>query len=626
MKTRSRVLAATVAGAMMLFTLTGCSNNDKVSLASTQTAVPTAIPTAVAEAPVVSLVANNGTNESQMPTLMIGLDPTQRNSISMLNHLAVLTQEINASQNSRLYLEEAYSSLINNTYPNAVDNRTLSQLTNILDTLEKYRMIAVKRDRLEYVYEQNRAEALRSAVPSPLGLMSAVQSFNLAKLAASVVYMAVDSATSYASASAQADMQYLQDGWVLDDEAASALHNSRKDTFSYMVSIVGDYSLPGDLALSEGAVEEFVEWENNSNVVQRIQFLESNRETYQALGTYWIVLAESYYENGQFDKCLSAVASYEALDVQIFRNDYEYARVLPLAVIAAGEVLAGDQYVTTVERYLGQIMSNTDYSDWVSHYFAAQAYVELYSRTGKQVYLEKAYDVVVDNVNGLVNVQRELNAEYLAPVKAVEAPKDATKAEKADISNYNKLLKEERKTELPPVYEPLLLNCELLFSLAEELDIPAEKKQLVESILHGNGECIFLSTPIDDQFRFESTDAGYTELTISFDGKKLVLPASLVSDGSVITVTVIPAEGETVTFNDWVVSKVDRKEESNLASFEVTYQSAAADEYKYAAGATISIDVSSGISETEPIHYEYVTTAEKTLYLFNAVGFKKVEE
>ena len=68
-----------------------------------------------------------------MPALMIGLDPTQRNSISMLNHLAVLTQEINASQNSRLYLEEAYSSLINNTYPNAVDNRTLSQLTNILD-------------------------------------------------------------------------------------------------------------------------------------------------------------------------------------------------------------------------------------------------------------------------------------------------------------------------------------------------------------------------------------------------------------------------------------------------------------------------------------------------------------
>ena len=80
--------------------------------------------------------------------LLEGLDETQRNSISMLNHLAVLTQEINASQNSRMYMEEAYSMLINNTFPNAVDSRTLSQLTGILDTLEKYRMIAVKRERL----------------------------------------------------------------------------------------------------------------------------------------------------------------------------------------------------------------------------------------------------------------------------------------------------------------------------------------------------------------------------------------------------------------------------------------------------------------------------------------------
>ena len=39
------------------------------------------------------------------------LDETQRNSINMLNYLVVLTQEINASQNSRLYLEETYSAL-----------------------------------------------------------------------------------------------------------------------------------------------------------------------------------------------------------------------------------------------------------------------------------------------------------------------------------------------------------------------------------------------------------------------------------------------------------------------------------------------------------------------------------
>ena len=60
----------------------------------------------------------------------------QANAIAMLNYITVLTQDVNASKNSRLSMEAAYSSLINNTYPNAVDNRTLSQLTSLLDIMD----------------------------------------------------------------------------------------------------------------------------------------------------------------------------------------------------------------------------------------------------------------------------------------------------------------------------------------------------------------------------------------------------------------------------------------------------------------------------------------------------------
>ena len=69
------------------------------------------------------------------------LTSQQKNALAMLNYITVLTQEINASKNSRVYMEEAYSTLINNTYPNAVDSRTLNQMTGLLDTMEKYRMI-----------------------------------------------------------------------------------------------------------------------------------------------------------------------------------------------------------------------------------------------------------------------------------------------------------------------------------------------------------------------------------------------------------------------------------------------------------------------------------------------------
>lgn len=86
------------------------------------------------------------------------LSDTQRNSVNMLNYMTVLTQKINQSPNNQVFLENAYSSLKNDLYPNAVDNKTQAQSTSLLDTINGYRMISVKRDRLEYIYEQNKAQ------------------------------------------------------------------------------------------------------------------------------------------------------------------------------------------------------------------------------------------------------------------------------------------------------------------------------------------------------------------------------------------------------------------------------------------------------------------------------------
>ena len=56
----------------------------------------------------------------------------QNNSLAMLNYITVLTQEINSSKNNRLYLEDVYSSIINDIYPNSIDSRTLSQFKELL--------------------------------------------------------------------------------------------------------------------------------------------------------------------------------------------------------------------------------------------------------------------------------------------------------------------------------------------------------------------------------------------------------------------------------------------------------------------------------------------------------------
>ena len=544
----------------------------------------------------------------------VELSSEQRNAVAMLNYITVLTQDINASKNSRLYMEEAYTSLINNTYPNAVDSRTQSQLSGLLDIMEKYRMIDVKRERLQYIYEQNQAQAIREAIPNPMGLLSAVHSFQPGKLAASIVYMAVDSVSSYMSYNTGTDLQYLKDGWMLDDEEATALHDSRKGTFTYMLSMVRDKSLPGDMTLTENAVEEFVKWKNNDNVVARIQFLESNQKTYAAYGGYWLVLAESYYHHGDYAKCLDAIGKYEDLGTRIFRYDYELAKILPLAISAAREIYTDEEFVPLAVRYAQMITDNTDHDQWALRYFAAQTYVGVYEITQRTDYLRDAYSMMLDNVNYLIEEQQDKNKAYLDAIQTISKPKNATKEEKTEIDKYNTMLKKNRGTELPPVYEPLRLNCDLLFVLAEEMRIPESEQVKVDDILHHNGSMLFLTVPLDRKYQFLQQSEQYNgEDEIAFYGNYMILPAAHVTDDAIITVTVKEkGKAQETIITDWKIDKVDRKKEGDLSTFFVIYNSEDARKYHWKPDSAIAIEVipkkDAGIA---PLTYRYIAVGTK---------------
>ena len=514
------------------------------------------------------------------------LTDTQYNSINMLNHLTVLTQEINSSKNSRLYLEQAYSSIVNNYNPNAIDDRTLGELNALLDTLEDYRMTAVKRERLNYIYEQNKAQSLRDAIPKPIILLDT----NKKSLVTSLIFLPIDSAKSYLTSSAQADLKYLQDGWTLDDEDAEVLHKQRKDTFSYMVKTVNENQLPGELALTEDAVNTFVEWKNNENVTARIRFFESNQDTYKAFGGYWLTLAESYYENNEYTKCLSAIKAYEDLEICIFRKDYDYAETLPIAITSAEQSLDRPEYITEAERYAESIIDNTEIDQWSPRYFAAQTYIDLYGETREERYLKAAYDIALDNVNNMVAKQRSMNDTFLKEVVNAEAEKGATAERKKEIKQYNKMLKEERKTELAPVYEPLTLNCDLLFALADEMKISDTDKQQIEQILRENDSPLFLVEELDNLYRFESKQIDESEIDISFEGDKIVVPAKYVTKDSKITVE-IKGKEETEKIDDWTVDGVIRKKGEGLDTFKAVYVSETADDFKYKDNMNIAISI-----------------------------------
>lgn len=554
----------------------------------------------------------------------------QNNSVIMLNYLTTITNEINASNNSKLYLEEVYSSILNNTDPK-IDTSTQDYLNDLIKTLQQYRMIGKKREHLEYLYEQKKAQSLRSAIPNPLGLLSAVQAGSLKKIIAAGIYMATDSILSYQASNSEAELEYLKEGWALDEEQQKNLDNSNLRLFNYMIDIAREYNIPTNMTLNNEDVSYFVKCENNNNLHQRLQSLETNKSKYEKFGSYWILLAKTYYEMADkgydstgYKKCLDAVKEYEALKIHIFRKDHDYANVLPLAISSANETKSQGEYVKYADKCAQAIMDNTNSDEWSLRYFVAQTYVDLYSKTKKDDYLKKAYEIAVNNVNELVNEQKKKNAAYNAPIKEEKEPKGATKQDKEDIKQYNKMIKEQRKTELPPVYEPLVLNCDLLFALAGQIDISASEKTRIEGILHDNGEVLFETAPLDNLYRFEKSNNDFTN--IGFDGEELTIPASYLSADSSIKVTVTDNDG--TVYEDWEIDEVDRGKSNDVNEFIATYESPTIGKHEYTPESMIKIEINPSVnSNCENIVVNYKVDNFKTYaFFFDNYDFVKVEK
>lgn len=566
---------------------------------------------------------------SLAPTPEVIMTQEQQNSINMLNYLTVLIQEIQESKNSRLYLESAYSELLNNTEPSIVDDLTLDEYEKILTIIEEYRMTAVQRERLQYIYEQNSASAIRSAMPNPLAVLNVAQARNPLKSIVSLTYTAVDSVNSYNSYTQQLDLQYLQDGWALEDKESANLHDSRTSMFSYMVRV--SRNLPAGITLSEEAVNNFVAWKNKDNITSRIRWLESNQETYRFFGEYWLVLADSYYENEDYEKCLEAISEYEALDNSIFRKDIRFAQTLPCAIVAAQEALKDESYVELAAHFARLIVDNTDNSDWSLRYFAAQTYADLYGKTDDRAYLQCAYDLAYDNVNELVPKQHELNNTYLSEIVEATAGKGADKAEKETIKAYNKLLKEARKTELPPIYEPLRLNCELLYALADQLEVNQTQRADIDKILHPNGDRLFLNVPLDDQFRFaEDLAFDMSKVSVEYSDRKfknstITIPALYVPNGASVTMTISGAD-PVQTFADWTLDTVDRKKSDAPEDFIAIFSSTEAKHADFKDGDLVTITVMPpcGREDVQTLTIEFQVHRTSGFWGISSLEFERV--
>lgn len=550
-------------------------------------------------------------------TVLMGFqtDPVQMNSVHMLNYLTLLLSEIHASSNDRIFLDQVYFDLLNNTDPNSVDQATQSEYNVILDLLYRYKMIDENRERTLFLYERNLALTLREAVPNPINVMNILTAESKEEIILAALNLAVDSVSSYMNAAGEAEIEYLQEGWILDDEVSNELHNSRKSLFNYMIAVAHEYNLPKDMCLTAARVDSFIEIRSITNIALRLQRLKDSEADYQYFGDYWLLLTESYYLNGDYEEALEAYGRYLELDIGIFRMDQGLASTIPYAIVSARKVLSDEDYLAFATEQLALLEKNSDRKDWALRYYASQTYVELYALSGDAELLKEAYALILEATSPLIDDQNALNEQYLAQIVEVKSSKDATKEEKNTVKAYNAHLKEARKTALPPVYEPLRLCCDLLFSIAEELGISKAEQSRVDAMLHENGDALFLDVDLDNRFRFSTRGQSIPtdSVTVEFDGKTFSIPAKYVSEVSRITMLV---NGKEIT--SWTPSKVDRAKSNSVDLFTAEFTSPETGDIDYIDGSVVTFWIHAYEGSSDPLVFKF--QVEKTVVLYVPVS------
>ncbi|MCR5515152.1 MAG: hypothetical protein K6F41_01730 [Lachnospira sp.] len=553
------------------------------------------------ESVVETTIQNESDITSEDQTLEV--DKEIQNSYSMMYYLAFTAENIRTSKNNRLVLDDTYTALLNDINPGAIDERTQEHLSNLRDIIKSYLNVNTKRERLQYIYNQNKAAAMRNAVPNPVAILSMANSIDWKRLAVATVYTVVDSYNSYKSASESADMEYIMSGWDLDDEELAAVQKNRDRAFDYMVDMVQQYDLDGLKTFNEKDVATYTEICQIESPTEKIVRLKAEEEKYELFGNYWLELANCYFETDKYSECLECVSRYDKLYTGIYRKDANYVQILPKAIVAAQNTYSGDEYIEHVGRFADSIIANTETKDWSTRYFAAQVYLDLYTKSNQNSdYLDKAYEIIYENVSVLLSEQRSINDKYVNAVQEekIKEPdyskmsadekkkkKQEYKDEKERVKKYNKELKNARKTELPELYEPLVLNCDLLFALAEKKGISQTEKDDIDALLQSSTNGIFCVAPINNAYSF-SDNSVTVGATLKDD--EIYIPVVLLTKESEISIVITDGDKTTV-IDDYKISEVKRKGSSSINDFTAKITSKKWKKYKWTKNSSINITI-----------------------------------
>lgn len=319
---------------------------------------------------------------------------TPEEELKLTRKLLYETSRVLVSQNNRTVLDEIYSF---DWYPD-ISLTNSHYIADFRSDISEFKSIDVKRERLEYIYNQKKSMEIASLVPNALSVATvAFSSGNPKRAIIAIAGTALSSINSYLSTKQKNELEKIQDQWNLDDEASKVFNNLTNSIFINLTALSQNYGFSRSDFASPETIKEFVKIVEDENTTAKdiIMRFVGNRteEELSKFSDYWRIIATAYYELEDYKSALSSIKKYEECFEDVFYHDENYAQMMMIKAYCIDELsIDKTEIVDELVKIADAIYNNfLEGEGWVQKYYCYQIYMDIADYTGDKSYLVKAF-------------------------------------------------------------------------------------------------------------------------------------------------------------------------------------------------------------------------------------------
>lgn len=247
-------------------------------------------------------------------------------------------------------------------------------------TLDDNKSIHEKKERLKYLFDQDRSRQISALVPNALNVLTiAITAGDPLKSIIAVTGTALSSVTNYVNEKQRAELELIQQNWELDDQQTVIFNNLLRSLREYLSQVSNKYGFTNEQLSSDRTLRDFIMIiDKKPNPEERFLAISTQqfRNELSIFPEYWKEMATASYNMGDYASALDYIREYEARYVQTMYHDNGYANLMQIKAYCVLDLYPpGPEKNKELLRLADEITRMSLTQDWIQQYFC----VELYS-------------------------------------------------------------------------------------------------------------------------------------------------------------------------------------------------------------------------------------------------------